>query len=284
MLENYALKFNFQVNYSGNVPFVVNVPFKSNQFLADCIKSIVEYPSWFVSNESKGISLSDEERIILHLISSERQAEMAWVAHLIFNRGKLEPDILKYSFSVHKIYGQKSESLLRLIELICSLNKDIFLSFKNEVVPDEDLPAWIWTLCEIGFSLQRLRDTKLGSRLCIPYLLNPNPLLSKDKSFKLYKHYLDWLEGVNPDIPEGLKTAKHPLSYLYSLVMEESKQLAKVNDEFDATVWKNYLQIERACNNATRKSKNRQNLVLKPDGTLFVSGKNHKIPVECKRM
>lgn len=289
------LKFNFR-NYTsdGNeniYPFLIHIPFESNLFLAECIKIVVQYPFWLIQDNSKGIIVSDEITKIVEAISINRQVEMAWFGHLVFNRGKLAPNILKSpSFSQFQLLGRRSEARLKVIEYLCETKKDIFTDFFTlkctpEYISHEDWPAWIWLWIENGISLEKLRNARVGFHLCIPYISPPRNLIGKDKVFKQCKHYLDLLEDKESSFKDGYEPAINSWSILNSLVLKEAKFLVQGGDEiFNQHIWEPYLKLERACNNFIRKSKNAKTMILDNEEKIFVLEKNKKIPSKCNGM
>lgn len=200
----------------------------------------------------------------------------AWLSHLIFNRGKKTPQLLKNThFKHYEPDARVAESQLKLIEGLYDRSEVLQDQFKS--------PAEVWFSCQISELFESLKQSGLGLNLGIS-LIAEEPTVLGERDFYNYQiQNRNFLEDPGVHLPpKSIASGVHLESV--ALVSHEIVRLTYndddfLNDEdFVQLFWKPYQKITRWALNKIKNDKHRKVHVVLPDGSEFLSGKGQQPP------
>jgi hypothetical protein len=141
----------------------------------------------------------------------------------------------------------------------------------HPIICQFDSPAGLWFACQIQLSYGLLEHKGL---------LEPPRIIGKTERLNGTRRFIDLLENQKFADWEGERATSQSVQLI---LVTEAQDIAKTDSNFAATYYNPFLRQFKRTVNAEKKNKQLQDLYLLPDGQLYQTRKNKKLPPgKCK--
>lgn len=231
---------------------------KPNPVLANYIYQLAELPP-----QLPFLLETQEQQAFLKNYRENWQGMSLWLRHLLLGEALAEEAYMTYT--IHHL--PRAELMAAEFRLAVGVHPRSV----HPLIRSFESPAELWFYCQLQLSYGLLEHRGL---------FEPPIITGKTERLNGTRRFIDLLEAYKfTDWEE--ERAKSQSIHL--ILTTEAQDIAKVDSNFDFTYYKPFLRQFKRMINAEKKNKQLQTSYLLPDGRIYRTEKNKKLPLgKCK--